>query len=61
LHRKRGGRVKRHDDIYLERDKLDRKFRKSVQPSFRRTKLECNVLPLYITEFTQSYPELLLE
>jgi len=45
----------------LKPDKLGRELRKSIQLSFRGAKLECDVLPLYVAEFTQSFPELVLE
>src|SRR5262249_30248438 len=61
LCRQRAGHIQRHDHIDLEPDKLGRELWKSIQLSFRGAKLECDVLPLYVAEFTQSFPELVLE
>src|SRR5207302_11435393 len=61
LRRQCAGDVERHDHIDLESDQLASKLGKTIQLSFRRTKLKCNVLPLYKTKFTQSFPEFLLE
>ena len=61
LRRQRAGDVQRHDDIDLESDKLGREPRKLIQLSFRRAKLEANVLPLYVANFAHSFAEFLLE
>ena len=45
----------------MEVDQFGRKLGKSIQLSFRGAKLECNVLPLHIAKFTQSFPEFVLE
>jgi hypothetical protein len=35
-----------------------RELGKSIQLSFRRAKLKCNVLPLHIAKFTQSFSDI---
>src|SRR5437588_2321298 len=61
LRRQCAGDIECHDDIDLEPEQLGRKLGKSIQLSFRRAKLKCNVLSLLIAKLTQPSPEFLLE
>jgi hypothetical protein len=53
--------IERHNHIDLKSDQFGGKFGKSIQLSFPRAKLECNVLPFNMAKFTQSFPEFLFE
>ena len=55
------GHIERYDHINLEPDQLGCKARKSIELSFRRAKLKCNVLPLDIAQFVQCFPKLFFE
>src|SRR5262249_52817365 len=61
LRRQGTGDIQRYDHVDLEPDKLGRKPRKLIELSFCRAKLECNVLPLRIAQFAQSFPDFPLE
>src|SRR5262249_39831295 len=56
--RQRGGREPGDDDIDLETDELGGQFRKPVEASLCRAKLEANVLSFDIAQLAQSLPEL---
>jgi hypothetical protein len=58
LHGKRAGRVKRHDDIDLERDKLGRKLGQQGNVRARRTELILDSLPFNKAAFAQSFAQL---
>jgi hypothetical protein len=61
LCRQRARHVERHDQIDFEPDKFGREFRKLISLSFGGAKLECEILALDISEFTQSFPKVCLE
>ena len=52
------GDVEGYDHINLEPDKFCREPGKSIRLSFRRAKIECDVLALNVTKFTQSFPKI---
>jgi hypothetical protein len=51
----RGRHIERHDHVHFDPDQFGRELRKTVQFSFRGAKLECNILSLYISKFTQPF------
>ena len=57
----RGRDVKRHDYVDLKSNELSCELRKSRQLSFRRPKLECNVLAFHIAKLAQTFPKICLK